>query len=85
MRSQIVIRGGRDPVGYVADDDKHLSRPQDVAISIRDKDGKLVNIPGVRSLILRVGPDRKAIATCEIEVDDVDVTAVWLEEIRRKA
>jgi len=83
VRAQIVVHGGRDLVGVAppGDEKEHLSRRQDICISIRDKDGKLQRIPNVEEMTLRVGP-RGVIATCEIVVDDIEVTGVWLEEIR---
>lgn len=84
MRSHIVIKGGRDGTDQIAPCEKDkLTRGVDIGLYVRDKDGKSTLIPGVLSLVLRVH-GRKAVATVEIEVDDVDVTAVWLEEIRRK-
>jgi len=83
MRAQIVVHGGRDPVGVTppGDERAHLTRRQDISISIRDKDGKLQRIPNVAEMTLRVS-GRKMIANCEIVVDDIELTGIWIEEIR---
>ncbi len=82
-RSQIILHGGRDRVGEIADcGADSLSRGVDVAISVRDQNGKLMLIPGVISMVIRV-EGRKAVATVELLVDDIELTAVWLEEIKK--
>lgn len=73
----LVVRGGRVPA---PGNTGPVTKGQDVALYVRDADGKEHKIPGVYNLTLRIG-SRRAIATIEVEVDDVDITTAWLEAI----
>lgn len=76
MRAKILVRGGRDPIDGQVEEGPY-SRGQDVAVTIV-RDGKLINIPNIKSIVLRV-EGRRAIATLEVLVDDVQLTGVMLK------
>lgn len=72
-RVGIAIKGGRLTSG------EPLSRGQDIGVYAIAADGSHHILPA-QSLVLRI-EGRKAIATVELEVDDVDATGLMLEAL----
>lgn len=72
--TNVRIRGGR----LVSD--SATSRGQDVGVFVVDSTGHEHFVKGVRSIVIRCN-GRRSFVTCEIEVDDVDLTCAWLDTI----
>lgn len=72
LRARIIVKGGRLPEYG----DGPLARGQDIGVQV-EIDGRRYLLP-VTSLVLRVD-GRKALAVCEIAVDEIDLIGIKLE------
>lgn len=78
MKAEIIIRGGRDPVGFITDGP--ITRGLDIGVFVVI-DGKRTLLP-VRSLVLRC-EGRCSVATVELEVREIELTGIEVAGITR--